>query len=93
MAKVTNAVASYDVTTNREDLADAIYNISPVDTPFMSAVPRARASAVLHEWSTDSIDKCGSDARNASAARSRSPASEKHTFQCRGVGGGSGIGG
>ena len=39
MAKVTNAVASYDVTTNREDLADAIYNISPVDTPFMSRRP------------------------------------------------------
>ena len=56
MAKVTNALASYDVTTNREDLTDAIYNISPVDTPFMSAVPRAKASAVLHEWSTDSID-------------------------------------
>jgi len=56
MTKVTNALATYDVTTNREDLADAIYRISPVDTPFMSAVPRNKASAVLHEWSTDSID-------------------------------------
>lgn len=56
MTKVTNAVATYDVTTNREDLADAVYRISPVDTPFMSAVPRAKATAVLHEWSTDSID-------------------------------------
>jgi hypothetical protein len=56
MAKVTNAVATYDVTTNREDLADAVYRISPVDTPFMTAVPRAKASAVLHEWSTDAID-------------------------------------
>lgn len=56
MAKVTNAVATYDVTTNREDLADAVYRISPVDTPFMSAVPRTKATAVLHEWSTDSID-------------------------------------
>jgi hypothetical protein len=56
MTKVTNAMATYDVTTNREDLADVVYNISPVDTPFMSAVPRAKATAVLHEWSTDSID-------------------------------------
>lgn len=56
MTKVTNAVATYDVTTNREDLADAVYRISPVDTPFMSAVPRAKASAVLHEWSTDAVD-------------------------------------
>lgn len=56
MTKVTNAVATYDVTTNREDLSDAVYRISPVDTPFMSAVPRVKASAVLHEWSIDSID-------------------------------------
>lgn len=56
MAKVTNAVATYDVTTNREDLADAVYRISPVDTPFVSAVPRTKATAVLHEWSLDSLD-------------------------------------
>lgn len=56
MTKVTNAVATYDVTTNREDLADAVYNISPADTPFMSAVPRTKATAVLHEWSTDALD-------------------------------------
>jgi hypothetical protein len=56
MTKVTNAVATYDVTTNREDLADAVYRISPVDTPFMSAVPRTKASAVLHEWSVDTLD-------------------------------------
>lgn len=56
MTKVTSAMATYDVTTNREDLADAIYNIDPIDTPFISAVPRTRASAVLHEWSTDSYD-------------------------------------
>lgn len=60
MTKVTSALATYDVTTNREDLADAIYNIDPIDTPFMSAVPRAKASAVLHEWSTDSIDTASS---------------------------------
>jgi len=56
MTKVTSALATYDVTTNREDLADAVYRISPVDTPFMSAVPRAKATAVLHEWSLDTID-------------------------------------
>lgn len=55
MVKVTNAVATYDVTTNKEGLTDAVYRISPVDTPFMSAVPRAKASAVLHEWSTQAL--------------------------------------
>jgi hypothetical protein len=56
MTKVTNAVASYDVTTNREDLADQVYRISPADTPFMNAVPRVKATAVLHEWSLDALD-------------------------------------
>jgi hypothetical protein len=56
MVKVTSALATYDVTTNREDLADAVYRISPVDTPFMSAVPRTKATAVLHEWSLDTIE-------------------------------------
>lgn len=55
MTKVTNAVATYDVTTNREDLVDAVYRISPSDTPFMSAVPRTKATAVYHEWSTDAL--------------------------------------
>lgn len=55
MTKVTNAVATYDVTTNREDLADAVYRISPVDTPFISSVPRASATSVLHEWSTQAL--------------------------------------
>jgi hypothetical protein len=55
MTKVTGAVATYDVTTNREDLADQVYRISPADTPFLAAVPRVKASAVLHEWSTDTL--------------------------------------
>ena len=55
MTKVTNAMATYDVTTNREDLAAVVYRIAPADTPFMTAVPRAKASAVLHEWSTQAL--------------------------------------
>lgn len=86
MVKVTNAVATYDVTTNREDLADAVYRISPVDTPFMTAVPRTKASAVLHEWSTDSIDT--TDTANArlegdalSRAASGNPARKQNYCQ------------
>src|SRR5690242_10876342 len=72
MTKVTNAVATYDVTTNREDLADAVYRISPVDTPFMAAVPRVKATAVLHEWSLDTLDSVNtSNARLEGDALSR----------------------
>ena len=55
MTKVTGALATYDVTTNREDLVDAVYRIAPADTPFQSAIPRVKASAVLHEWSTQAL--------------------------------------
>lgn len=60
MTKVTSAVATYDVTTNREDLADQVYRISPADTPFMNAVPRVKATAVLHEWSTQALGSINS---------------------------------
>jgi len=40
---------------NREDLEDFIYNIAPVDTPFMSGIGRKTAKAVFHEWQTDTI--------------------------------------
>lgn len=48
MAAVTGAFKTYEAIGNREDLTDQIYNISPADTPFMSAVPRTKATAVLH---------------------------------------------
>lgn len=42
-------------TSNREDLTDAIYNISPTDTPFLSSISRVKATGVKHEWQTDSL--------------------------------------
>ena len=39
----------------REDLADVIYNISPTDTPIMSSIGKTSATAVYHEWQTDSL--------------------------------------
>lgn len=40
---------------NREDLEDFVYNISPVDTPFMKLAGRGTAKAVFHEWQTDAL--------------------------------------
>ena len=39
----------------REDLSDMIYNISPTDTPLMSTLAKSKATAVYHEWQTDSL--------------------------------------
>jgi len=39
----------------REDLANVIYDISPVETPFISAIKKTTASNIYHEWLTDSL--------------------------------------
>lgn len=39
----------------REDLQDAIYNVSPEETPFLSAIKRMNGKATLHEWQVDSL--------------------------------------
>ena len=39
----------------REDLTDVIYNISPTETPLLNTLARAKATAVYHEWQTDSL--------------------------------------
>ncbi len=40
----------------REDLIDVIYDISPTETPILSTLARTKATAVYHEWQTDSLD-------------------------------------
>ena len=56
MAQPSETFDSYDgVNSNREDLTDVIYNISPTDTPFMSSIGRVKVSATTHEWQTDSL--------------------------------------
>lgn len=62
MGQPTNVYSSYDASAstgvgrgNREDLADVVYDISPTQTPLLSALPRAKAEAVLHEWNTDKL--------------------------------------
>lgn len=46
----------------REDLSDVIYNISPTDTPFMSTIGKTKATAVYHEWQTDSLAAAATNA-------------------------------
>ena len=39
----------------REDLTDVIYDISPTETPLLNTLARGKATAVFHEWQTDSL--------------------------------------
>ena len=55
MAQPTNLYDTYDTTGIREDLVDVIYNISPEDTPILSAIPRTAAKATKHEWQLDAL--------------------------------------
>lgn len=61
MAAPTNTVTTFSAIGNREDLADIIYNISPMDTPFLSQAAKSRASAVYHEWQTDALEAAGAN--------------------------------
>lgn len=53
MAAPTNAFDTYESIGNREDLSDFIYDVSPTETPILSAMPKGKASATFHEWQTD----------------------------------------
>ena len=46
---------TYTAIGMREDLSDVIYSISPTDVPFMSSIGKTKATAVYHEWQTDSL--------------------------------------
>ena len=62
MASVSK-VTTYDASNAiREDLANIIYDISPVDTPFMSNIGRDTASNTYFEWQTDELAAAGANA-------------------------------
>ena len=65
----------------REDLLDIIVNISPTETPMLSAFKKSKAVATTHEWLTDTLGTADasrvaegalfSNAANVATARTR----------------------
>ena len=55
MAIATNTSLTYSSVAIREDLSDVIYNIAPMDTPFLSGCAKMSAEATKFEWQTDTI--------------------------------------
>src|SRR5574343_912264 len=55
MAQPSGTHSSYDHIGRREDLSDIIYDVSPTDTPFLTAIPRNQATSTTHEWLTRSL--------------------------------------
>ena len=55
MTQPTDVYSVYDASAssgvgrgNREDLVNTVYDISPTQTPLLTALPRTKAEAVLH---------------------------------------------
>jgi hypothetical protein len=61
MAQATGTYDSYDGKGLREDLSNFIYNISPEETPFQTAVPKVSVKATKHEWQTDTLADATTD--------------------------------
>jgi len=61
---------TYTAIGMREDLSNVIYNIAPTDTPFMNSIGKTSATAVNHEWQTDSLAAVGTNALVEGAAGS-----------------------
>jgi hypothetical protein len=62
MTQPTDVYSVYDASAtsgvgrgNREDLVNTVYDISPTQTPALSALSRTKAEAVLHEWTTHAL--------------------------------------
>ncbi len=53
MAQTANTFATFNNTTNREQLMDKIWNVSVAETPFVKLIGKGKASGVFEEWSTD----------------------------------------
>jgi hypothetical protein len=51
----SNTLTTFSAVGNREDLSDIIYDVTPTETPFLSAIPRGRATGVKHEWQTHAL--------------------------------------
>jgi len=63
MSAPTGTFATASAIGVREDLADMIYNIAPVDTMFSSKIGAVTAGQTKHEWQTDTLPAAGSNAQ------------------------------
>lgn len=55
MTVPTDTTQTYQMVGRREDLTDDIHDLSPTDTPFMTAIRKGSASNTFHEWQTDAL--------------------------------------
>lgn len=71
MAAPSNTFLTTAAIGNREDLTDAIYRISPTQTPVLNMSSKTKATNTLHEWQTQDLaaaaDNAQAEGDNATA--------------------------
>ncbi|MCA0318219.1 MAG: DUF5309 domain-containing protein [Proteobacteria bacterium] len=55
MTQVAGTTDTYDLVGRREDFRDAIYMITPEQTPLLSMIGKSEAKNTRHEWQTDTL--------------------------------------
>lgn len=55
----TNTMTTFDLTGNREDIADEISIITPIDSPFYHECGSTTVTAMKHDFMTDAIETPG----------------------------------
>src|SRR6476620_4759706 len=55
MTVPTGTTQTYQVVGRREDLTDVIHDVTPTDTPFMTALGNTTPPNTFHEWQTDAL--------------------------------------
>jgi len=81
MAVNTNTNETYDVSTIREDLQDALISISPTDTPFMTAIGRKSVDNTYFEWGV--VELASADSANRVVEGESAPGNDAATNAIR----------
>jgi hypothetical protein len=55
MPQVSGTTDTYDLIGIAEDVEDAIFNISPTETPFFTMAKKKKATNTYHQWQTDAL--------------------------------------
>lgn len=62
MSQPANTFDTYDTKGIREDLSNIIYDISPEETPLVSAIAKVKASSTFFEWQVNSLRDAANNA-------------------------------
>jgi len=81
MAVNANTNETYDVSTIKEDLQDALISISPTDTPVMSAIGRKSVDNTYFEWGV--VDLADASTSNRVVEGESAPANDSPTNAIR----------